>query len=97
MSISILEQVDKYRKHYLWDKGDVNRKGGCLVAWKKAIRPKSQGGLGIIDLSAHNIALLLNFLHKIYNRHNLPWVQLTWNAYYTRSTPPHHKNRVGSF
>jgi hypothetical protein len=25
--ISILEQVDKYRKHSLWNKGDVNRKG----------------------------------------------------------------------
>jgi hypothetical protein len=45
--ISILDQVDKYRKHCLWDKGDVNRKSGCLVAWKKATRPKNQGGLGI--------------------------------------------------
>lgn len=27
-----IEQIDKYRMHYLWDKGDVNRKGGCLVA-----------------------------------------------------------------
>jgi hypothetical protein len=45
--ISILDQVDKYRKHCLWDKGDVNRKSGCLVAWKKATHPKNQGGLGI--------------------------------------------------
>jgi hypothetical protein len=32
MPISILEQVDKYRKHCLWNRGDVNKKGGCLVA-----------------------------------------------------------------
>jgi hypothetical protein len=38
--IIILDQVDKYRKHLLFDRGDVNRKGGCLVAWKKATRPK---------------------------------------------------------
>jgi hypothetical protein len=33
----------------LSNRGDVNRKGGCLVAWKKATRPKNQGELGIID------------------------------------------------
>jgi hypothetical protein len=38
--IKIFDQVDKYRKHCLWDKGDINRKGGCLVAWKKVTRPK---------------------------------------------------------
>jgi hypothetical protein len=38
--ISILDQVDKYRKHLLRDRGGVNKKGGCLVAWKKTTRPK---------------------------------------------------------
>jgi hypothetical protein len=32
VSIRIWDQVDKYRKHYLWDRGDVNRRGGCPVA-----------------------------------------------------------------
>jgi hypothetical protein len=72
-------------------------KVGALVAWKKATRPKNQGGLGIIDLRAHNIVLLLKFLHKFYNRLNIPWVQLTWNAFYSRTIPPHHRSRVGSF
>jgi hypothetical protein len=40
---SIFDQVDKYRLHCLWDRGDVNRKGGWLAAWKKATRPKDQG------------------------------------------------------
>jgi hypothetical protein len=30
--ISIWDQMDKYRKHCLWDRGDVNRRGGWLVA-----------------------------------------------------------------
>jgi hypothetical protein len=77
MPISILDQADKYRKHSVWNKGDVNRKGGCLVAWKKATRPKNQGGLGVIDLRAQNKALLLKFLHKFYNKADIPWVQLT--------------------
>jgi hypothetical protein len=77
MPISILEQVDKYRKHCLWNRGDVNKKGGCLVAWRKATKPKDQGGLGIIDLRAHNTTVLLKFLHKFNNRAQVPWVQLT--------------------
>jgi hypothetical protein len=43
-------------------------------------RPKDQGGLGITDLRAQNTTLFLKFLHKFYNRVDLPWVQLTWEA-----------------
>lgn len=75
---TIIEQIDKYRKHKLWDCGDINRKGIYLVSWKKACRPKDQGGLGIANLRAHNNALLLKFLYKFYNHHDLPWLQLTW-------------------
>jgi hypothetical protein len=78
-------------------KGDIDRKGGCLVAWKKATRPKKQGALGIDDLRAHNTALLTKSMHKFYNKVNLPWVQLTWQAFYSRPTPPHHRKDVGSF
>lgn len=46
----ILEQVDKHRMHGLWNGGEITKKVGCLVAWKKVTRPKEEGGLGIIDL-----------------------------------------------
>lgn len=32
ISAAIIEQIDKYRKHELWDNGDINRNGTCLVA-----------------------------------------------------------------
>jgi hypothetical protein len=67
MSITVIHQIDRYRKHYLWDRGDIHRKGGCLVAWKKACLPKIQGGLGIINLRTQNTTLLLKHLHKFYN------------------------------
>jgi hypothetical protein len=70
---------------------------GCLVAWDKATRPKDQGGSGVINLRAQNIALLVKFLHKLYNKKKLPWVQLTWNSFYNRPIPPHHRKGVGSF
>lgn len=34
--VPMVDQVGKYRMHFLWDNREVNRKGGCLVAWKKA-------------------------------------------------------------
>lgn len=52
----VIDQIDRYRKYQLWCNGDMNKKGGCLVAWEVACRPKDQGGLGIIDLQAQNSA-----------------------------------------
>jgi hypothetical protein len=52
----------------------VQAKGSALVAWKKVCRPKNQGGLGVLDLSIQNKALLLKNLHKFYNKHDVPWV-----------------------
>jgi hypothetical protein len=52
----------------------VSKKGGYLVAWKHACRSKEDGSLGIANLRNHNIALLLKFLHKFYNKMDLPWV-----------------------
>lgn len=95
---SIIDQIDKYRKHELWDNGYINRKGTCLVVWKKACRPKDQGGLGIINLMrAQNNALLLKFLHKFYNHEDLPWVHMTWQHLYTRQKSPHTGKPKGSF
>lgn len=73
----VVKQIDVYRKHRLWSKGDINRKGACLAAWEIACKPKEQGGLGIIDISQQNDALLMKFLDKFFNKAPLPWVTLT--------------------
>lgn len=39
---------------------------------------------------------MVKFLHKFYNRHNIPWVNLIWSAYY-RDSVPSLEDRVGSF
>jgi hypothetical protein len=98
LPVELLEQiVDKYRKHVLWHGGDVNKKRRYLVTWKHACRSKEDGGLGIIDLRNRNSALLMKFLHKFYNKHDLPWVNLTWSKLYSNSKPPHERKFVGSF
>jgi hypothetical protein len=76
VSISILNQVDKYRRHVFWKGSDVNSKKITTDYTKMVTKPKSEGGLGVVKLRTHNDALLLKYLHKVYNKLNLPWVKL---------------------
>jgi len=69
---TVIQQIDKFRKHYLWSKGDINRRGTCLAAWDPACRPKEEGGLGIINMKNENIAFLMKFLDKFYNHAEIP-------------------------
>lgn len=50
-----------------------------------------------MDLRTHNTTLLLKYVHKFYNKMDLPWVSLTWQCLYTNGTPPHKRKGVGSF
>ena len=68
--------------HALWHGSDINKHGGYLVAWNDVCRPKFQGGLGILNLRAQNKAMLLKQLHKFFNQDDIPWVSLTWKAFY---------------
>ena len=51
----------------MWSKGDINRRGSCLAAWETACKPKTKGGLGIIDTKSQNEALLMKFLDRFFN------------------------------
>jgi hypothetical protein len=55
---------------------DINRRKPSHAAWSLACHPKVQGGLGILYLSIHNESLLLKNLHKIFNRMDIPLVNL---------------------
>ena len=68
----------------------------ALVAWHTVCRPKNQGGLGILDIYTHNKTLLMKNLHKFFNKHDIPWVQLIWETYYSEGQLPGN-NMIGSF
>jgi hypothetical protein len=51
LPLEIIDQINKYHWHCLWRGSDINKKGNFLAAWNKLQRPKSQGGLGVIDLA----------------------------------------------
>jgi hypothetical protein len=86
--ITILNQIDKYRRHCLWRGGDVNARKPPLAAWKMVTKPKSKGALGVINLRRQNEVLLLKHLHKFYNKDDLLWVNLIWANYYRNGSTP---------
>jgi hypothetical protein len=94
VSITILHQVDKYRHHCLWRGGDVNNNKPPLAAWKMVTKPKLKGSLVIINLRLQNEVLLMKNLHKFFNKHDLPWVNLIWTKYYSNGNVLGHIMKV---
>jgi hypothetical protein len=68
----VINEFDKYRRHCLWRKKDIEAKSTPLAVWDMVCRPKDQGGLGIINLRVQSKCLLLKHLHKFYNRADIP-------------------------
>lgn len=69
--------------------------GTTLIAWDKVCKPKKSGGLGVLDITTHNQALLMKFLHKFLNKEDIPWVNIIWETNYQTSLPG--DRMVGSF
>ena len=69
-----IKKIDKFRRNFLW-KGMAEANGGnCLVQWRKAMRPKHFGGLGILDLDLFSRALRLRWLWFQWVSPERPWV-----------------------
>lgn len=67
----VIEDVDRIRKQCLWRGNSARKRGGNLVAWSLAQRPKKKGGLGIKNLYLQNDALLMKQLHKFYSKEDV--------------------------
>lgn len=93
----VINQIDRYRMHALWHDSDINKRGGYLVAWRNVCWLKEQGGHGVLNLRAQIKALLMKHLHKFLNKEDIPWVNLTWNAYYQNPLAPLSNRVLGSF
>lgn len=50
LHVTVREQVDKYRKNCLCRGTDENSRINAKAAWPLVAKPKSQGGLGVLDL-----------------------------------------------
>jgi hypothetical protein len=96
LPITVIDIIDKHRKNCLWRGREFNRKGYNLVAWDLVRKPKAKGGLGVINLSVQNDALLLKQLDKFYKQEKIQWISLIWQKY-DNGTVPHLAREKGSF
>jgi hypothetical protein len=89
------KQLDRILRHCLWRDQEGQPKQS-LAAWEMICKPKLKGGLGIVNFQKQNVALLLKFLDKFYNKKDVPWVQLVWSDHY-QGKIPHEEKLCGSF
>ena len=69
-----IKQIDKIRRSFLW-KGEADVGGGhCLVQWAHVKKPKSSGGLGVLDLEMFSRALRLRWLWYEWIDRDRPWI-----------------------
>jgi hypothetical protein len=89
--------VEKSSRVFLWHGKEINKSGKCLVKWEKVCLPQKAGGLGVLNLREQNKALMIKNLFKFYNKADIPWVNLIWQAYYQNGKLPNPDNCKGSF
>lgn len=51
---TVIKQIDKYRKYYLWRGAKANTRKMAKAAWPLVRLPKSEGGLGVLNLQTQN-------------------------------------------
>lgn len=93
---TIKMQIRKYLMYCLWRGPHPEDHRPAMVKWSVVCRPKNRGGLGVKDISIQNNALMLKNLHKFFNRHNIPWVNMIWETYYSSGQLP-GQQFIGSF
>jgi hypothetical protein len=95
ISPRIIKPINIIIRHGLWGKKEDGNGKQSLASWDMICKPKSAGGLGIMDFGKQNQALLIKKLHKFYNKAEVPWVQLVWQYY--ADEVPHVAKLCGSF
>lgn len=94
---TVIKQIDKARKHYLWRGAEANARKIAKASWPMVFVSKGEGALGVLNLQTQNEALLLKYLHKFFNRSDLPWVKLIWEKHYRNDKLPNSVVPKGSF
>lgn len=55
--VAIIDQINRYVRNFLLRKFGQDETGTALIAWEKVCKPKTQGGLVVLDVSLHNKTL----------------------------------------
>jgi hypothetical protein len=77
----ILKEIYRIIRQCLWRGNNAESTKQSLASLEMICKPKSSGGLGILDFRKQNEGLLLKHLHKFFNKENIPWVNLVWRYF----------------
>jgi hypothetical protein len=69
-----LKRIDRIHRRFLWNGSDNERIGHYLVNWKRVMRPKHLGSLGVKDLHRFNTALWLQWPWQRWQDKAKPWI-----------------------
>jgi hypothetical protein len=72
----VIGEIDAIRRNFLWKESHANSKKMHLANWSIVCRPKSKGGLGIINIEMMNIALIGKWYWKWFSTQPSLWRQL---------------------
>ena len=75
LPLKILQNVDKTSQNFLWGSLDCKRKLH-VVGWKKIIKPKNEGGLGLQSAKEKNIALLAKLNWRLHFEKESIWARV---------------------
>lgn len=90
----VIKKIDSLCRSFIWNGSDVNSRKSP-IAWQIMCRPKSQGGLSIINLVIWNKICMLKCLWNICNKSDNLWVKwVKWTLpkkeSHNDSKHPHH-------
>ncbi|KAJ3700817.1 hypothetical protein LUZ61_004522 [Rhynchospora tenuis] len=86
LPVWLVDHLDGIRRRFFWKGKDKCLGGHCLVNWSKCCTPKCAGGLGILNLTLQNQALLIRWLWKLVAEPNSTWTSTILALYGTKDT-----------
>ena len=78
--VHLCEKLDKVNRDFLWGTTSEKRKMH-LVGWNKIIKTKENGGLGIQEVRAKNIALLAKLNRRMNQEKDALWSKIILRKY----------------
>jgi len=90
----VLKEIEKIRRNFFW-KGKSEEKKMMNVSWSIICKPKSAGGLGVLDLSVFNKALLGKWLWSLLSEDQPLWGQVVKYRYFRRKRVFNLKGKKG--
>lgn len=73
-------EITKLQRQFLWGSKQGLRKI-AWIRWDKITQSKQQGGLGVKDIKAFNIALLAKWRWNLFHQPNYLWVRVLCSKY----------------